>query len=152
MGEVILTAKGINGQIDLFQNILRIRRKGALSFISQGLKGEKEIQISQISAVQIKKPGVWTNGYIQFSFLGGQENKKGLFSATQDENTIIFNPRQQRDFIALKEKLDQIIASGSSDSKESSGLDDLEKLASLRDKGIITKEEFTLKKKQILGL
>jgi hypothetical protein len=34
----------------------------------------------------------------------------------------------------------------------SSGLDDLERLAELRDKGIITEEEFVTKKRQILGL
>lgn len=34
----------------------------------------------------------------------------------------------------------------------SSGLDDLEKLASLKDKGIITEEEFAAKKKQLLGI
>jgi hypothetical protein len=33
-----------------------------------------------------------------------------------------------------------------------SGIDDLEKLANLRDKGIITPDEFEAKKKQILGL
>ena len=33
-----------------------------------------------------------------------------------------------------------------------SSLDELEKLASLKDKGIITEEEFSLKKKQLLGL
>lgn len=34
----------------------------------------------------------------------------------------------------------------------SSSIDDLEKLASLKDKGIISQEEFEQKKKQILGL
>ncbi len=33
-----------------------------------------------------------------------------------------------------------------------SGLNDLEKLADLRDKGIITPDDFEAKKKQILGL
>jgi len=33
-----------------------------------------------------------------------------------------------------------------------SNLDELEKLAALRDKGIISEEEFKAKKKQLLGL
>jgi hypothetical protein len=37
-------------------------------------------------------------------------------------------------------------------SKTGSNLDELERLASLRDKGIITEEEFEAKKKQLLGL
>ncbi|MBV9159182.1 MAG: SHOCT domain-containing protein [Candidatus Kaiserbacteria bacterium] len=36
--------------------------------------------------------------------------------------------------------------------QHSSGLDDLEKLSQLRDKGVITDEEFSAKKKQLLGL
>lgn len=40
----------------------------------------------------------------------------------------------------------------SNSSKSNLGLDDLEKLAALRDKGILTPEEFEQKKKQILGL
>lgn len=35
---------------------------------------------------------------------------------------------------------------------QSSNLDELEKLANLRDKGIITQEEFEAKKKQLLDL
>jgi len=40
----------------------------------------------------------------------------------------------------------------STNSSQTHGLDDLEKLADLRNKGIITEEEFAAKKKQILGL
>ncbi len=43
-------------------------------------------------------------------------------------------------------------SSSGSSSGNGGGLDELEKLASLRDKGIITEEEFAQKKKQILGL
>ena len=35
---------------------------------------------------------------------------------------------------------------------QSSNMDELEKLARLRDKGIISEEEFEAKKKQLLGL
>ena len=42
--------------------------------------------------------------------------------------------------------------SSSIDSKQNSGVNDLEKLADLLKKGIITDEEFTKKKKEILGL
>jgi hypothetical protein len=40
----------------------------------------------------------------------------------------------------------------SANSKATSSLDELEKLASLRDKGVITEGEFNLKKKSLLGL
>jgi len=38
------------------------------------------------------------------------------------------------------------------ETRPTSNLDELEKLAGLKDKGIITEEEFQLKKKQILGI
>ena len=58
-----------------------------MSLLTQGLKGDKEILISQISSIQFKKPGT-TNGYIQFAFLGGLEAKRGVFQASGDENSI----------------------------------------------------------------
>lgn len=42
--------------------------------------------------------------------------------------------------------------SGSSSSSSPSSLNELEKLSELKDKGIITEEEFQSKKKQLLGL
>jgi hypothetical protein len=41
---------------------------------------------------------------------------------------------------------------GVTDTDEDDAMDQLEKLASLKDKGILTQEEFDAKKKQILGL
>lgn len=154
MSKVLKKAKGVNGQLELLENKLVIRRKGAISFITQGLKGDKEIQIKQISSIQLKSPSFVTNGYIQFGFLGGQETKGGLFNATKDENTIMFNKKQEDDFLEIKkiieEKLDQ--HNNREPNKSPSGLNDLEKLAELRDKGIITEEEFQAKKKKILNI
>jgi len=93
-----LYAKGVNGQIELYSNKICIRRKGVLGFLTQGLKGDKNIMISTITSIQFKKAGMLTNGYIQFAFMGGQEAKGGLFQGTQDENTIMFNKKQQSAF------------------------------------------------------
>ena len=87
----IMQAEGINGILSLLSDSIRISRKGIGAFILQGLKGDKDIYLSQISSIQFKKTGTFTNGYIQFSFLGGQETKGGIFDATKDENTIMFN-------------------------------------------------------------
>jgi transgelin len=38
------------------------------------------------------------------------------------------------------------------DGHKRSSIDDLEKLANLKDRGVISEEEFALKKKQLLGL
>ncbi len=51
----------------------------------------------------------------------------------------------------IKQAIEQRM-SDKSPSTTSSNLDDLEKLAALRDRGIINEEEFTAKKQQLLGL
>ena len=51
-----------------------------------------------------------------------------------------------------KEAKETILRLLSSPSPSNSGVDDLEKLSELKEKGVITEEEFQQKKKQILGL
>jgi len=147
-----LTAKGHNGQIELYNSKVCIRRQGMLGFLTQGLKGDKNITISSISSIQFKKAGMLTNGYIQFSFIGGQEAKGGVFQATKDENTVMFTVKQQPLFEEIKNIIERkVMVDGCSESIISDA-DELIKLASLVDKGILTEEEFQYKKKHILGL
>ena len=93
------------------------------------------------------------NGYIQFAFIGGREAKGSFLEAGNDENTVMFSLIQQPEFEQFKLELQKRMDRTSSESpSSSSNLDDLEKLASLRDKKIITDDEFDAKKRQILGL
>jgi len=156
MADVEMTVKGVNGEIDLLEDRIKIRRKGGLAFLSQGLKGDKDILISQISSIQFKNAGALTNGYIQFAFLGGFESKGALFAAVTDENTVMFKRgNQQRSFETLKEQIEaaqkRLSASGSAQ-PVSSNLDELQKLADLKAQGIVTEEEFEKKKRQLLDL
>ena len=106
-----MEAQGINGKLVLGKGYVEIVRKGFMSFMTQGFKGNKKIAIKQISAIQFKPAGFITNGYIQFSFIGGQESKRGIFMATQDENTLMFNKKQQSEFEKIKEQLEKHIYS-----------------------------------------
>lgn len=150
--KIIKRAEGTNGQLVLLDNKIRIERKGSTAFWTQGLKGDKEIFIRNISSIQLKKCGTFTAGFIQFSFIGGTESKKGLFAAVEDENTVMFNNNTQDDFIKIKQLIEDKMSELSDSSHPRSNLDELEKLAELKEKGIITEEEFSAKKKQILGL
>lgn len=107
MSEILKKAKGVNGQLELLKNKIIIKRKGSLSFLTQGLKGDKEIQIKQISSIQLKSAGKLTNGYIQFSFIGGQETKGGMFNATRDENSIMFKSKQEKKFVEIKNMIEK---------------------------------------------
>ena len=55
-------------------------------------------------------------------------------------------------FTQKKQLEEAIYQAQGGESQEKQGIDSLEKLAELRDKKIITQEEFNAKKKQILGL
>ncbi len=153
MENKIIEAYGHNGQLEMTDTYIRIKRKGGLSFLTQGLKGDKEILISQITSIQFKPASIWTNGYIQFAFVGGSEAKGGILEAGGDENTVMFRLNQQPQFETFKQELQERmnnLRAGSS--KSHSNLDELEKLASLRDRKIISDEEFEAKKRQLLGL
>lgn len=62
------------------------------------MKGNKEIRIGNISAIQFKEATRMTRGYLQISMSGGSEDKGGLFDAASDENTVLFKRKQQEDF------------------------------------------------------
>ena len=147
-----ITATGVYGRIELYPNKICIRRKkGISSFILQGLKGDKDIIISSITSIQLKKAGL-LRGYIQFAFMGGKEAKGGMLEATADENTVLFEKEQQPLFEQVKNIIEKRINIKTNSVSPSSDADELAKFADLRDKGVITEEEFIKKKKQILGL
>jgi len=154
MEKVLMKAKGIDGQLELLETKIRIKRKGIVAFLSHGLKGDKEILIKHISSIQFKKAGVF-NGYIQFSFVGGLEAKGGIIQAAGDENTIMFTEKQQPSFEKIKEAIEEKINSMEKMKKsetKSSNLDELKQLAQLKEQGIITEKEFNALKKRLFGI
>ena len=53
--KALMEARGWNSQLYLFENKVRISRKGFLALAAQGLKGDKDIMIKEISKQR------WTN-------------------------------------------------------------------------------------------
>ncbi len=143
--------KGYNGTIIVQDKGLVIKR-GLKGFLLGGgmLRGDKTIPYSSIVAVQLKKAGLLA-GYIQFTLTGGSEAKGGVFQSNSDENSVNFYPvrNNNKKFAELKALVEERIGGHS---HASSSLDDLEKLAGLKDKGVISVEEFEKKKKQLLGI
>lgn len=46
-----ISFKGSNGKIELYDNYLRIDRETAMGFLTQGLKGKKDIKFKNISSI-----------------------------------------------------------------------------------------------------
>lgn len=145
--------KGYNGTIVLGEDRLIIKR-GFKGFALGGgkIRGDKTIPYSSLVAVQYKKAGVMS-GFIQFSIKGGSEAKSGVNEAVKDENTVTFQVNKNKLFSDLQQKIEVIIGNNQSNGNNSSStdIDQLEKLANLKDKGVISSEEFEAKKKQLLG-
>ena len=86
---------------------------------------------------------------------GAKTTNSGRLSDVRgDENAIVFFWKDASDFQKIKDTIEDKISSirdGGAIST-SSNLDELEKLASLHDKGVVTDEEFEAKKKELLKL
>ena len=146
---------GRNGKIVLFDDHLIIKR-GAKGFLLGGgmLRGDKTIPYSSIVAVQFKKSGM-TMGYIQFSLMGGNEAKGGLMQSVTDENTVNFQSwggNINEEFMELKRIVEEKMRQSKNQNHHSSSLDELSKLAKLKESGVITDEEFQKKKTQLLDI
>lgn len=102
---LICSLQGVGGQVYLYSNRVIITRKGAIAKLTQFFKGDKEIFLNQISAIQLRKGGLMVNGYIQFTLSGGNENTGGIVDATQDENTVMFQRKYNSDAQFLKQKI-----------------------------------------------
>jgi len=142
--------EGSNGTITLENDRLRIRRKGIANFLTQGIQGEKTIPFTAIRAVQFKDAGSWMAGYIQFTLAGAIERAPGILEATKDENAVLFEKKQQPQFDLLRQKVEQYMKLNAQGTT-SSVADQLEKLASLLDKGLLTREEFESQKMALLS-
>lgn len=155
MSELLYELKGVNGQLELYEDKIVIKGKGALSKMTQGFfKGDKTIYINQISGIQVKPGASLTNGYIQITVPGGFESKRGLFDATQDENTVMFTKKDNELVNQIKSKIEELMSQQRTGYKidQLSPADEIKKYKELLDDGIITQEEFEQKKKQLLGL
>ena len=99
-----MSVKGQNGQIELYNDRIRILRKGFLALLTQGLKGDKDIFLSSITGIQLKKPG-FTRGYFQVVLSGSDESKGGVRDAEKDENSVMIVHGQHPEFEKLRDAI-----------------------------------------------
>ncbi|MDP3961136.1 MAG: SHOCT domain-containing protein [Pseudorhodobacter sp.] len=144
---------GSNGKVVVDDTGIRITRKGIANFLTQGLQGEKFIPFDSIRAVQFKEAGRWMAGFIQFSTVGSIDRPGGMLAATKDENAVLFESSQQPDFERLRKILEDKIRKRSETPTVPDGsiVEELERLAALMDRGLLTREEFDARKASLLS-
>jgi Short C-terminal domain len=116
--------------------------------------GNENVTANAFSLAAANKLGFistrWPGKFIIKAALAGGMTK---MTVTADLNMILATQSQVlMNQAKLNEFMDLVKSFAPNPAAGNSGLNDLEKLADLRDKGIITPDEFKAKKKQILGL
>ena len=97
----ILVAQGLGGaRLRLFQDSLRIDRKGWRAFLFQGTTGNIDIKLSSIDDIQFKKV-IFRQCYMQFLFVNSVKNK-GIEMYFLDATGIRFRAKQQAAFEEIK--------------------------------------------------
>lgn len=96
--EPILTTKGKDTKVTLYENRIEYERTGMGGLLMHGVDGVKIIFIKDISAIQFLK-----DTYIQFIFPGSIESKKGAWATINDENSILFGKKQNEDFEKIRD-------------------------------------------------
>lgn len=144
-----MKATGYNGAMELRGESVVLTRK---LFFGRS-KGEKAIALRSITAVQFKKAGM-TAGYLQIAFSGSKESKGGLFDAANDENTIMFYRKTQHEFEALRNEIEarRQISPATQNPRATDAASEIAKFAELHKQGLLTDEEFSAKKRQLLGI
>ena len=134
-------------------------KKNATTLMVTGTfnSGEKRFYYSDLTAIQFREPGFLSAGYIQFEYPGSGNAGNG--DPFKSENSFIV----QKQFAELGRKIYEYINRRIAESKKSktnqpsatvavSSAEELKRFKELLDLGVITQEEFDIKKKQILGL
>jgi hypothetical protein len=147
------------GSVSFDGDYVTIQPKGGLV---GALSGKKTVRIPlrSIKYIQFHAAGMVAEGF--FCVNTGQQDHGGslgqpaALEAKNDPNAILFGRSAEREFVALRDEVEVAIAKSSGGGTSSGGsapssADQLAQLASLRDQGILSEDEFAVKKKEILA-
>ncbi len=154
----VLVAKGVGGRITLYEDKIKIKHEGLWGFTKGIYKGDKEIPIDQITAIQWRNPSRLASGHIQFTIMGGSSDSR---AGSIDENSMMFNNPEMPEFERLKVEVEKRMAvfrearlgnvRTSVSPPQPDIPDQIRKLAELREVGILTDDEFSSKKAELLS-
>ena len=143
----MLEAKGLGKVSILFDGDSVIINDKSLT---RAFVGDKTILIENIVEVNFKTSSRFMPGFIRFATAAGQ----ALVSPIEDGsgNSVLFEYKEQKDFIAIKDAIDE---ARKNVKKPSSGqalsvADELKKLLELKKQGVLSEKEFEKQKKKLL--
>lgn len=153
--DIVFTMKGVQDNLEVYEDKVTITPKGILGVMNKGFKGTKSIPYTSITAIQFKKSG-FLSGYLQFTLQGGIESRGGVMDATKDENTFMFagaqaNTEAEKIKLYVEKQVQQAHSIAPQKQDTYSLSSELEKLADLKNKGVLSDEEFQSAKKRLIG-
>ncbi|MEK4650858.1 SHOCT domain-containing protein [Niallia sp. FSL W8-0954] len=141
------TFKKPNTTVELTDDGVIFKRGKNDLMIHKALRGDTKVLYSQIQEIKFKEASLTSNGYLQLST--PRSSMVGILrTVDQPQNAVKFKRNQNEEALKLKSEIEARMKNQSS----KSDLGSLKELKSLLDEGIITQEEFDLKKKQILNI
>ena len=158
--------KGYNGVINVFENHLTISREGRIAKMGKHDSGLRTVEFSSIVGIQKEDPTMAVNGYLQIQLLGESFVSLTKFTAASDTNTVLFTYTRRKEHVELYAILEQVAnltnaniadAQETKDLQESvalgsvSKIDQLSKIAELKNAGLISSEEFENLKNEIMN-
>jgi hypothetical protein len=142
--------------LELRGDTITINKRGWANALASGMNGARTIQISSLTAVQMKPAGMMM-GYILFSYAGSKPFMGGMWEATQDPDAFLFGKDLNGEVAEFKATVEKKMRESKQPAPapaiNSSGTltDELRKLAEFKNQGILSQAEFEAAKKKLLA-
>ena len=138
--------KGIDAILEVYSDRIEIKPNGVFGLLDN--QGNETILIKNLTSVEVRECSFIKGGHIQFSANGTNEkNNKITFGGFGDRNGMNENANKIKTFVVKQMNTPSI-----STDEPTSTSDELFKLSSLKDSGVITDDEFQMAKKKFLGI
>lgn len=146
-----MEAKGNLGSITFDGQWVTIAKRG----FGPAMKGTRRLNIRQISSITLKPATHLVNGYIQFTLAGTAAANVRQTGRPQpdDPDSVSFRHKDNDSFRQLQHAVESAISTAMRpDVPRIDIADQLQKLADLRDRGVINDHEFQAQKEKLLSL
>ena len=150
------TIKGASGELTFTGDVVQIRRTGLFGALRQWSgegRGNKDIHLSAIAAIRVEPGSFSYKPFIQIIHSGSKQEQGGGGDVLNDDNTVFFKKADVAEFEAFRDLVmsakagQKLVAVTASDS----AVDQIKKLADLHAAGVLTDDEFSKKKQDLLA-
>lgn len=141
--------RGQGQELEVYDDRLVITTKGLTGLLTRGPTGALTIPFLSITSID-HRPCGFMNGYLQFTIPGGVQTV--LF----DQNKFIYSNSAENAVVAqikayIEKRIPELKSAQAGSGATSSTADELAKLGNLKERGLLSEEEFVKAKRRIIG-